>query len=54
MLGAETSGSLSGNESGIDVEENENDKATIAMKMKPLKSANEKRRKKRNSQQTFA
>ena len=54
MLVAEASGSLSGNESGIDVEENANDMATIAMEMRPLKSANEKRRKKQNSQQSFA
>lgn len=51
MLGAGASGNLSGNESGIDVE-NGND--TIAMEVRPLKLANGKRRKKRNSQQTFA
>ena len=51
MLEAEASGNLSGNESGIDVE-NGND--TIAMEVRPLKLANGKRRKKRNSQQTFA
>ena len=51
MLGAEDSGNLSGNESGVDVE-NGND--TIAMEVRPLKSANGKRGKKRNSQQTLA
>ena len=51
MLGAGASGNLSGNESGIDVK-NGND--TIAMEVRPLKLANGKRRKKRNSQQTFA
>lgn len=51
MLGEEDSGNLSGNESGVDVE-NGND--TIAMEVRPLKWANGKRRKKRNSQQTLA